>query len=54
MGLDGIAAVPPRMYGKWDVRSQTCVANNNVCYKITGPYGGSATVAIGGRCGGYG
>jgi len=57
VGIDGVAAVPSRMYGSWisNMRagSQACYVNNNVCYKITADSGKQYTVAVWGKCGGY-
>ena len=53
--LDGVAAVPPIMYGDWGSKGQGCSftpSNGGLCYKLT-KNGQAKTVAIIGRCGGY-
>ena len=51
--LDGVAAIPPRMYGEWSERGEQCITNRNICYELTNTAGETFTVAIVGRCGGY-
>lgn len=33
-----MAAVPSMMFGKWEKTSQSCVLNNDICYKIVKIY----------------
>jgi len=51
--LDGVAAIPPRMYGDWSEKGEQCITNRNICYELTNQEGKTFTVAIVGRCGGY-
>jgi hypothetical protein len=55
-GLDGVAAVPPIMYGDWGAHGQGCSftpSNGGLCYRLTKKGKDAKTVAIVGRCGGY-
>ena len=55
--IDGLAAVPPAMVGKWTDKSpcgEGCSSTqNNLCYKLTNEEGKSVNIAVVERCGGY-
>jgi len=51
--LDGVAAIPPRMYGTWSDRGDQCISNRNICYELTNADGKVFTIGVVGRCGGY-
>eukprot|EP01054_Gregarina_sp_Poly1_P010580 Gregarina_sp_Poly_1__10579@NODE_787_length_6292_cov_18_529639_g576_i0_p2_GENE_NODE_787_length_6292_cov_18_529639_g576_i0NODE_787_length_6292_cov_18_529639_g576_i0_p2_ORF_typecomplete_len585_score85_11_NODE_787_length_6292_cov_18_529639_g576_i041225876 len=53
VGIDGVAAVPPMMYGAGAAYGQACYKNNDLCYKLVGADGVIRTVALTDRCGGY-
>lgn len=53
IGIDGVAAVPPMMFGSTSTKSQAIFKNNNLCYKLTGMQGYVRIVAIMDKCGGY-